>query len=74
MTDLPRRPHYTQRPEFVPPTMRPYGKERDLTYRVVSVRGPIGDQTFPNAQAALAWGHEVKPRGLWWVEAQMGVE
>jgi ethanolamine ammonia-lyase large subunit len=69
-----RRTHYTQQPDYIPAEIRAYGPARELTYRVVTVRGPIGAETFPNAWQALAWGHEHHRRGLWWVSAEIGVE
>jgi hypothetical protein len=47
---------------------------RALVYRVVKRSGPIDDREFPNAWSALAWGHEQRVKGLWWVAAVMGVE
>jgi hypothetical protein len=74
-----------QRKRLPPRTRRlPYGGShpalmqlkdpRALVYRVVTMRGQIGVDEFPNAWSALAHGHECRLHNLWWVEARIGVE
>jgi hypothetical protein len=68
------KPRPPPRPESVPEQMRPHAASRAMIYRVVTMRGQIGVEEFPNAWEALAWGHECRLRNFWWVEARIGVE